>query len=245
MRDSGLSTYEATLILDLVCIAAGGLLGIKVMQRAGRGWALGAASGFLALLAIGAAWFPKPETYPTYAVYTAATLAFVADRRWPIVALALPLCFMRTDLVLCLGLTVIGAAWATRSRRDAAFGAGLVALSGAATIALMLAFDASYDGDVSQLEFNRRPEVVLVGIGLLAVPLAPVILGGGWLLVRSERGRRGAALVAPLLALFAMTVVIARLDEVRIFLPLVWSTALGSVLLWEAALADTEDDPRP
>jgi hypothetical protein len=40
----------------------------------------------------------------------------------------------------------------------------------------------------------------------------------------------------PLLALFAVTSLIGRLDEVRLFLPLVWSVGLGSVLLWEAVL---------
>jgi hypothetical protein len=58
----------------------------------------------------------------------------------------------------------------------------------------------------------------------------------------TPRGRLGLAFVAPHLAQVAMTLFVGRLNEIRIELPFVWSTAVGAVLLWQVLADDDADD---
>lgn len=241
LRDLGLDVHQSTTVVVATSLVAAGVLGVVLFSRAERTWALAAAAAWLAVIGVGAAFWPKPETYPAMAVLTAAAILLVDDRlpRWLLVPLALALAGLRTDLVWVLGVA-FGARWLLdRRKADLLTAAGLVAGGGAATLALMAIYpDAEYPErfPLFQLWYNLRGESVVVLAVLLVLPLYPLMAFGLRRLLAGRDGRLGLVLVAPHVAEVVLTAVVGRVMEVRIFLPLVWPTALGVVLLWQQGL---------
>ena len=246
-RDLGLTTYGAVGALDALSIAGGATIGIVAFRRRGMGWALPAGAAWLAMLGIGAAFWPKFETYPSFAVVSAMVLLLVDDRlpRWPLVPLAVLQALLRTDhlLALAVGFWLLGRAGGRRADRVAAIGLASAGVVG--TVGMKLAYpDAEYPEHfpLLQLGENLTGHPLAVVFVLVAVPVFPLVVGGRRLLSTS-RGRLGFAFLAPHLAQVAMTFFVGRLNEIRIELPFVWSTAMGAVLLWqELADGDAADD---
>lgn len=242
MWDAGVGLHSGAYLVDLVAVGASVLGAVVLFRRAGEPALLLPATGWVAVLGIGIAFYPKPETFPSLAVTTFG-LVVLADRRLPrpwLVPVAVLLAGMRTDLIAAIGVGfVVRARLGGRSSKDLACGAALLATSVAASVAWTLVYpDARYDSTAGfvQVRYNADVDVLLVAAAVLALPVLAI--------VRSVRSQPldhpdvvlGLPLVAPLLFEVASVAVVGRLDEIRIFLPLGWGAALGMLLLLRAAL---------
>lgn len=251
LRDAGLTLEEALRLVDGLSLAVAMALGALLFRRHGYGLWLTPGALWLALPVIGIAYYPNLETLPSFAVMSAAFLV-LADRRlspWLLVPLVALLLGMRTDLAGALAAGFALRWWtAGRDRRDLLTATLLVLAAVAATLALMARYpDAHYADDVGafQLGYNLTGEPWLMTAAAVFLPFVPLLAAQRATIVQ-RAGPMALPLLAPLAAEVAVTLVVGRLDEVRIFLPLGWGAALGGVMLWRAALlGDGGREPAP
>lgn len=233
--------------VDAVNLALGAVLLDRLLRRLGIGeWTLPAAlyGGFLG---VGLLWWAKFETLPAFAVMALATTVLVGDhRRRPalLLACALVLCGMRTDLVLALGVALLARwRWADRRRIDLQLGLAIGALGVTATAVLARAFpDARYpaDTDVIQLIHNVNPAIWLTALAFLAPAVLPYALCPDGPRMRAALSPHRALLVtlgALVTAEVALTFLVGRVEEVRLYVPLLAPLAVLGVLGWQAALS--------
>lgn len=241
LRDGGVAFGRAVRLVDLTAIMAGTALGIALFRRQRSATWLAAGALWTGLIVIGISLYPKPETFPSYAALTACYLVLADRRANPLVLLPLAalLLGMRTDLVAALGAGfAVRSRTTARRRDDLATAALLVVTAGAATVALLAVFpDAEYEPAAGflQLRYNADGDTTFIAVAALFLPFAPLLSANRRRIV-AVADPVALALLAPLVAEVAVTAVVGRLDEIRIYLPFAWGTALGGAMLWRAAL---------
>lgn len=251
LQGGGDDVGAAAHLVDTMSLAAATALGVLLFRRSAvPGW-LAAGGLWVWAVAGGLPFLPKPETLPSFAVLTAAFLV-LADERLPrllLVPLGALLLGMRADLAFVLGLGFVVRSRTTRgdggrARRDLATGLALCAGAIAATLALAAAYpDAEYEATgLVQLRFNASADVAAVAVAVTMVPFLPLAAARRRELLRVAHPV-ALPLLVPLAAQVAITAVVGRLHETRIFLPFAWGAALGGALLWQAALATGRDRP--
>lgn len=246
----GWSVGQAAITVDAVAMAAA-IAATAVLLRRLRleVWVLPVAL-YGAALGIGLVWWGKFETITAFAGVTIALVGIVTDdarTRWAcLLPAAVILTGTRTDLLIAVGVALL-ARWRWAGRRPADLAAGLVlgAAGAVATLGLKAAFpDAAYPDGVAlvQVTHNLQPLVLLTLVAFLLPALGP------WLLAERQPALRGAldadrGAIVPLLALVlaevAATLVVGRVEEVRLLFPLATALGILGVVGWRALLRPT------
>lgn len=250
---TALSLEQATILVDGVTLWVGLALGLALFRRFSLRLFTFPALLYTAFLMIGLMAYPKPETLTAFACVTAALFALerrpTSEHSWPggatwpmLVVASVILIGCRTDLLFALS-----AGFAVRWLRDrehldllAAAVLGLTAVI--STVALIHIYPAAKyptDTNLVQLDWSLGPLPLVVAGSFLAGTLGPLAL----LLRRSdpvESVQRAARAHLPLLGViaaeFASAVTVGRIDEVRLFFPVVICLLIVGGELWRAML---------
>jgi hypothetical protein len=246
----GVSVGRAEVLLDGLLIAIGVLGFDRLFRRLGlTEWLLPAAL-YGCFLGIGILWWGKFETTMAFAALTWACLALADRRARAGLLVTVPILLVcRTDLVAALGLAFVAAWWLDRRRRDdLILGLVLGGLAVGATVAFSRIWPDAHYGEqgLVQLLHNVKPAVWLTAAGFLLPVLIPLGLCRAGTRARTALDR-DRSVVGPLLALVvaqvAFTIVVGRIEEVRMFFPLAAPLAVVGVLGWRAVLASRPPAP--
>jgi hypothetical protein len=243
----GWSVGQATIAVDVVAMAVAVAATAVLLRRlALEAWVLPIAL-YGATLGIGLLWWGKFETVTAFAGVAIALVGIVSDEartRWAcLLPAAVILTGTRTDLLIAVGVALL-ARWRWAGRRPADLAAGLLlgAAGAVATLALKAAYpDAAYPDGVSlvQVAHNLQPLVLLTLVAFLLPALGPWLLADRQPALRAALDADREALV-PLLALVlaevAATLVVGRVEEVRLLFPLATALGLLGVVGWRALL---------
>ena len=248
---------QATIVVDATAITIGIAVGLALLRRLGLGPFTFPVLLYCAFFEIGLFLYPSPETTTAFACVTAGLLAlergqgpeawWSARLVWGVLAVSgLVLIGCRTDLVVALGIGFAVRWWQRRDAADALAAVGLVVSGVVATVVLVHLYpDAHYRSGVAvvQLPDNARALPVVVAACYLLPALGPLAL-----LVRpselSSSIQRITAAHLPLLAVvlaeFASSFLVGRIEEVRLFFPVAFVLAILGTELWRTVVASVE-----
>lgn len=218
---------HVVLLIDTTAVAVGAGAVAVFLHRLGTLRAFPIAAGVFAFWLNTSLYHPRPETFWAFALISAGAALLATDRR-NLLGLALVgvlLLGIRADYTAALGVTLILVSLRSRQPRPGMLGAFLLLSAAAATIAWTHVYPrATYpDGTaVVQLGYNLNSQSLLTA----ALFVGPVLLVP-LLLLRRRREVPGWPVVAWFGAEVAATMMVGRIEEIRIFLP--FAGAVGAV----------------
>ena len=257
-----LALDTAASLVDGVALATGAVIGVAMLRRSGLGLYAWPALLYCGLLILGPTAYYKPETMVAFACTTAALLAL--ERRpptegwwssravWPALVIAtLVLIGCRTDLLFALGVGFAVRWRKTREQADLVAATALLAVGVVATVALVHAYpDAHYPRGlgVVQLAYNVDSVQLCVLGFFLAAAIGPLIaVRGATPLAVAARAVASERL--PVIALIATevtaTLVVGKIDEIRLIFPVGLALAWVGADVWRAVLSSVEIEERP
>lgn len=245
-RELGWQVGFAEVVLDLVMLAIAVTVTAMILRRLDlEVWVLPIAL-YASFVMVGTLWWGKFETFTSFAAMSVMTWAILRDdrRRWlPMAVAVVILAGTRTDLLFAASIALL-ARWLLAGRRGADLTAGIVTgASGlVATIGLMAMYpDATYgDTALVQIAWNLKPDIMLTAVAFLLPAIGP------YLLIRSQPEivatiRSNRAVLVPILTLVVAQVgsvlIVGRVEEVRLFVPITTALGIVAVFGWRALLA--------
>lgn len=243
---SGVAYRLVAVVVDGAALYAGAfaVLGVLTALRRER-LAFGVAL-YIAFLGYGTTAYPKAESIVAFFAASLLALAFVRheDRGATLLVgvAAVLLAGTRADVLAALGVAYLVRWWWQRRRRDLVFAMVLVAVAGGATAALAAAYpDARYPVGVPvvQLWHSIRPNNWVFPLLFLLPAVIPL-----WLLrgrVREAIGIELCALGAAVVAFSAEALVVARVEEVRLWFPFAGVIGCIGAVAWAAAGIEAAD----
>ena len=255
-----LSLEQVTILFDGAVLALGVGLGVMLLRARGLKLLTLPALLYCAFMIVGMMSYPHPETIAAFVCVNLALFALVrppaAEDWWPpvlvwgmLVLAAAALTGLRTDLLFALA-----AGFAVRWLRGrqlpdlvAAIGLGLTAV--VATLAVVRLFPAAKypsDTDVVQITWNLGAYPFVVALCFLAPALGPLAL----LLRQSNQveslqraAQADVALIAVIAGEFATSVVVGRINEIRLLFPVTFCLILVGAELWRAMIQSLDREP--
>lgn len=224
------------LTIDSVSLIGGGLVLAHLLRQRGLEAQISPVLLYITACASTVLLYPRPETLPAFLGASCVLMVYMDPGRATSVlgaVGALLLAGCRPETAAAAAIPFALRWWEDRRAVDVAASAALVSLGAAgALIPLLLYPNVRYMTDVVQIRYNLNPENELVVLFIFAPLLA--------YLTRTAL-RRWAPLLAWVGLEFAFTLVVGRVDEVRIFFPLSGMLGFVAAHLW--AESRTVHDP--
>jgi lipid-A-disaccharide synthase-like uncharacterized protein len=239
-RTTTLPLHVVVVLIDSVSLLGGALLLAWLLRRRDLESQVLPALLYVGAVAVTALLFPRPETLPGFLGATCVLAAYLHPGRGEAmlgVAGAVLLAGCRPEMVAGAALAFVLQGWRERRSVHSIGGAVLAALAVLGIlIPILLHPRTPYLTNLVQVEHNLDPRNQL----LLAATLAPVLV-----YLTRDRAARWAPLLAWVGAAVGLTFVVGRVDEVRIFFPLVGVLSYVAADVWADAATDRSVLIRP
>jgi hypothetical protein len=227
-------THITSLPLEFVAISIDGcsliggiLLLANLLQRLGLGEQIFSVLMYITALATTVLLYPRAESLPAFLGATSLLTAYAEPRRLSVLiggSGAVLLAGCRPEMVTGAAIPFMFRWWSERRIRDLASAIALVALGCAGVlIPIHLYPKTKYMTDVIQVEHNLNPANFVVPLLISA----PVLLS-----LSLPTLRKWAPLLSWVGSVVALTFVVGRLDEARIFFPLSGVLGFTGAHLW-------------
>jgi hypothetical protein len=219
---TALPLHVVVVTIDSVSLIGGAMLLASLLGRRGLEAQILPVLLYVTACASTVLLYPRPETLPAFLGVTCVLAAYVDPGRWTVVfgaVGALVLAGCRPEMAAAAAIPFALRWWEERRAAHLAAGAAMFSLGAAgALIPLYLYPGTRYLTDVVQIGHNLNPRNQLVPLFIFAPLLA---------YLNRNALRRWAPLLAWVGSVVALTFVIGRVAEARIFFPL--SGVLGFV----------------
>jgi hypothetical protein len=237
---SGVAYRLVAVVVDGAALYGGAfaILGVLTALRRER-LALGVAL-YIAFLGFGTTAYAKPESIVAFFAASLLALGFVRhEEKGAAVLVALAafvLAGTRLDVLAALGVAYFVRWFWQRRRKDLVFAAALVVVAAGTTVALAAAYpDTRYPPGVPvlQLWHSIRPNNFVFPLLFLLPAIVPL-----WMLrgrIRETVGVELCALGAAVVAFSAEALVVARVEEVRLWFPFAGIIGCIGAVAWMSA----------
>lgn len=235
-----LSARHVVLVVEGVSLILGSIFLVKAAYMIGGFYSPTIVTLYVVFWGFGTILYPKPETFIAYAAVNLAVITFLQRSRtlavFPIVIFVLSL--TRSDLLVTLAIPYM-VRWLLYSRRTDLGLAITIGLAGICVVGiLMYVYSPTYPPGVSaiQIWYNLNPLRLMIPAIFFAPVVCPLVRKlrrQGFLTIASDK--TNPLLLWPL-AYFILTLILGRIDEVRLYFPFAGFLGMtGMSALWPSA----------
>jgi hypothetical protein len=236
---TGLQVRLVAVLLDGAALFVGALAIVAVLVALRLGRHVIPVALYIAFLGYGTTTFWKPETFMAFFAASLLGLVFIRRNEPGATMLGVFSAFVlagtRTDVLAAFAIAFAVRWWLQRDNRDGRWAVLLFVAAVASTFALKTMYpNAAYPAatPVIELAYSLRPNNLLIPVMFLAPVLAPCWQLRGRL--RAAIGDDLVALTAAIVVFSLATIVVAHVDEVRLWFPFAGLLASIGAAGWQA-----------